>query len=194
MKLFQVILIILGCFTLGCSPSKNYSDHLPELVCNYFDLECLERSFKFKLDDSLRIQDLEKEARWLIYILNCDIDPNCDSSNITRGERDIKLYSIREGNSNIEFAYFFDYKGSKKCNYDCSVSVIKYGKKGIIEAIENVCNMTVYDRKKTYDNPTNRRLKNLYSSDIIDYLQQNEAKLNPWFREEAYKRGVLKRK
>jgi hypothetical protein len=154
-----------------------------------------------RIVDSLKITDLYDSARWIIYCMNCD--DTCLSQNknqlkkvITVGETELVNGGIKLYNDTIDFTfkYYMDTSEVKLTewgyNYAGKGVQYKLSKKRLLSVIgyTTAVYMHVYGIQKD----TNNRMFVPLQPEVIKYINENKNKLNPWFYNEAKRRGVIK--
>ena len=124
-----------------------------------------------------------------IYIISDE--QNCD---FTYGELDLEYKKAEISKEYI--SYFFAFNVEDVCEVD------RYKTRHFVnEAItvklsnDSVCAIAEEGNQLATwsgDNPQ-ERLFNPLQPEVIEYIKKNKGKINPWFREEAIRRGVIKK-
>jgi hypothetical protein len=150
-----------------------------------------------RIIDSLGLNKYYDNARWLMYCKYCDEKVVCLNDSITLGEATIVGNEVHlVSKDTLELGFDFISKDSASCigHYDKEQAII-----GVAYNIENdsliyFLGAGVTKRFKVWCDtiPCNNRLVLPLQPEVIAYIKKNRDKLDPWFRDEAIKRGVIK--
>jgi len=152
--------------------------------------------------EQLGVQHQYDAAKWYMYCLVCDqklifTKKNNIKEIITYGTLPLKLDHIEINGDNIEMDFYFYYK-----NIPINEMIVKNapewgvvftGKSDTVKKISSRTDVRYYTVRRCLDinNCPVRDAKPL-QPEVIRYIRNNERKLDPWFRNEALKRGVIK--
>jgi|GEM_PF-1495439 len=150
---------------------------------------------------------LQKEydnTKWTLYCIHCDdtcrfADSLHMPDTLTFASLDLQLYTINRGylmGRTVELDFYF-YYGDIKCNLktmrnkEIAHGIIYQADTGYVISYASLSRQHDFREERHPSKLATRYLEPL-QPDVVRYIQQNEAKLNPWFRNEAIKRKVLK--
>jgi hypothetical protein len=149
-----------------------------------------------KIIDSLGAGKLYNETKWLMYCIHCDVLPEWRKAYSHLPKRpcaflDLKLMGVEKKDSIIKIWCDFYYNDTLSYNIN---TVENYTR--ILDGVE----FNINSGKHRYLNGTASfvevnplsRFDNELQKDVIRFISQNKDSLNPWFREEANHRGVLR--
>jgi hypothetical protein len=156
-----------------------------------------------KLIDSMGIKDLYDSARWLTYCINCDDtcafneESHIKDTIVTFGELDLldrgtKLYS--KDTIDITFKILMDtieasFREKRPSSASNGVQY-KISDKTLLSVIEY--HDLPYHGVYGIPRRENERMFAPLQPEVIKYINVNKNKLNPWFYNEAKRRGVIK--
>jgi hypothetical protein len=153
-----------------------------------------------RIVDSLRVENLYDEARWRMYCLGC-----CDTARLLQeydglakrpfGFLNLKFtrLHLRRGDS-TEFYFMFYYNDTIRC--DNGSTSADYGILPDGVGFSNNGKRIYYSWDIALgfnrgDDPTDP-LQHPLQPKVVSFIKNNRDSLNPWFKNEAIKRGVLK--
>jgi hypothetical protein len=155
--------------------------------------------------DSNKIQFLFNQTKWMMYLKTCQDTlkfwPNLKiRDTVLFSQLPLKLLYIKEIQDSIDFEFTFFYKDTIPCtnellrmdNMILSGALYKKGSDTLVYyCLFNGLYAKNYYHNSFFFNP-NDTFKNSIEPSIINFLNNNRSKLNPWFLNEAIKRAVLK--
>lgn len=165
--------------------------------------------------DSLDLQKLYDDTKWRMYLLVCDDTPTLRNGKYlfyppkTFGALDLKFDSLWQRNDTV--ALYFDFYVNdtlslfkiRKSLYPRYLKVDYYNGMMFSKKTDslNICYVSNHGdyswwcigslNPKYYDTTSVRNIKPLQPY-VIKYIQENRNQLNPWFRKEVEKRGIIK--
>lgn len=170
--------------------------------------EIAKQQIKFEQTiDSLGIRKAHENVKWILYCIYCDDTVKTGDSiikhNITYGTLPLRMtYLSYPYTDTIAGFYAFyyndtielDFTGVKewvivngagyKQNQDTLVYLLtRYG---------NISNVSCTDTIKYTRETCPIRELNPLQPEVIKYIRENQDKLDPWFRKEAIRRGVIR--
>jgi hypothetical protein len=190
----QIIVTLLVCLCLclfSCKTASRKEESLTQFKSEYPQIV-----------DSLGFIELYNETKWLMYCYQCDdtleaIDSSILGDSITYGMLELRFDTIRDYKDNgIEINFNFYYNDTKCDSFSPKVSIwgIVYSKKDnkVMYYVKHT-DFANYTKDSCVDGrPCPSRFINPLQPEVVKYINDNKAKLNPWFYREAKKRGVLK--
>jgi hypothetical protein len=149
--------------------------------------------------NSAELQKLYDETKWRLYCIHCDqkivfVDKSL-TSDITFGQCKLQFDQINQWADSVEVDFFFYYQNIKLnaatlmmtlptygAVYKLPDSLVQYRSRDIVRYFSHTCmdKQDCHDRYVTPQQP-----------EVIRYIKQNKNKIDPWFRKEAIKRGVI---
>lgn len=151
--------------------------------------------------DSLEKTSVYQDAKWWLYCWHCDdsvaqlftlsedLSLPCFK---TMGELDLSFDTLITSEKYVSF--YFNYSGTDSCPIENLIpkAIIQTG---ITIQISNDSVFSFADKSTQLlvwsgENPSSR-LYNPLQPEVINYIKTNRARINPWFRKEAIRRGVL---
>jgi hypothetical protein len=146
------------------------------------------------LIDSIGAHDLYTEAKWRAYTYKCDDTvrwriPSKIDTTITMSALDITLRDVKILHDTIEF--YFNYAfGSLPFDFDvidnCKIKAVGFKQQ------ENKVLYYISDCGFSYkDNDSNSRFTNPIQPEVISFIKNHKSQLNPWFKDESEKRGII---
>ncbi len=163
-----------------------------------------------RLIDSLGLQSIYDDARWQLYVLQCDDTPKLEDESFLfspikpLGGLNLKFESlaIAGDTTDIYFSFTTDQEVEiSNCNFKHLRQNVFVGKRYIKNNDSFVwylhrCSPT----KDYYVGPVDPkrirtakdRLINPLQPDVVRYINRNRKDLNQWFSKEAVKRGIIK--
>lgn len=179
------------CICMVVLLSCNLNKHKKISTNNHKDTLTLYRNITNK--DSTHFLKLIKKAKWWLYCFYCDRQvrflPNTGikDSSTTLGQLNLK-YEYNQINNDTVLFYFDFYYDTLLYNSRMAIFGDLTGVKIILDndsviAFSNGTN-------NVWDGPYSR-LGNPLQPEVIKYLRENKDKIDPWFYQEAKKRGVF---
>ncbi|WP_129022409.1 hypothetical protein [Edaphocola flava] len=191
------ILLALSIIISGCSESSQQSQkqqsHYPGIV------------------DSLQVNNWYDSTKWYLYTYYCmdtpklilDNEKETNLVNLPYGSLELKFDSLQVINDS--FYLFFDFYNHTENkllvpgNYP-DIHVISNGlmfRKATVDSVLCIANSNssyrlkcTFFSKEILDTTSFKLIKPL-QPDVIHFIRTNSKSLNPWFLEQAKKRGVL---
>jgi hypothetical protein len=133
-------------------------------------------------------------GKWYLYCIYCDDtilfthqDKITDTT--TYGDLKLKLCRIESHRDTIAFTYCFFYHDSIPClqnivkNFPISSVLFKY--------TDSIPCQFLWAGELMWDVSPHTRMGYPTQPDMIEYVRENRAKLDPWFVDEAKKRGIF---
>lgn len=152
------------------------------------------------LIDSLGLRTQFINWKWKIYCIYCDekldfVDSSIIHDDITFGMLPLRFDRLSKSDDTVVLSFMFYYKDSLRCvprfisnyiNYDAAYKI------GIDTPLYYMGFGDGRFREWCADtlNCTSRYVKPL-QPEVIEYIKQNKEVIDPWFRAEAVKRGVI---
>lgn len=146
--------------------------------------------------DSLNLQREYDKARWWLYCFHCDEkckfwpETGIRNTNITLGELELRLDNFKISRDTL--LMFLGFYFHDTIRYDSKTG--RFGNlTGVKMTLNNDSIISFYDDgniKDYWDGP-NSRFGNPLQPEVIKYIRQNKDKIDPWFYQEAKKRGVF---
>lgn len=148
--------------------------------------------------DSLGFQALYDKTKWTLYCIYSD-DTCLVKNNFpvtegkTFGSLDLKFEELRQQNDTIEFSFCFYINDTLR--YD--ITTMKNPKrlatgigyrKGNDSILFYISETTM---RYFWEKGLNSRYANPLQPEVIAYIRKNKESLNPWFKEEATRKGFL---
>lgn len=151
---------------------------------------------------ALHLQDKYDEAKWLLYCIHSDDKLKYwDSKTVsekTFGELPLKFDMLEILSDSVAINFRFYDKGVE-LNGSVIENYLLWGVVFKAESNKTLCYTTTGGFKylmnycsKVPDEKCNLREVNPLQPEVINYIQTNKDKNNPWFRQEAIRRGVIK--
>lgn len=137
-------------------------------------------------------------TKWMLYCLHCDEKLNFQSTlnnkDVTFGELPLRftMFNIRKDSIEIGFKFYYN---DRPCDIQLVKNIIdvgavyKYGSDTVVYWISPTTMKYFYVRCLVADCPS--RYVNPLQPEVYKYIRNNHKKLNPWFRKEAIRRGVI---
>lgn len=160
-------------------------------------------SYPLKIE-SLKLQDLFDDIKWRLYCIYSDDTINYVNSkgeHLTLGMLNLTYIDCFKQEDTVTILFDFDtnnihlISGFKDTLDRLSVKYLYDGgifiKNRLIGYSAHTFN-GYYQIPDTIRNSRDRRITPL-QPEVISYIKENRDKINPWFREEAIKRGVLQK-
>jgi hypothetical protein len=193
-KMKQTAIILLTCLCIACScKTESPKDEAPVV---------LSKSEYPRIIDSLRLNELYNETKWLMYCYQCDdtlkiIKSDTLKDLVTFGMLELKFDTVDVYDTMFDIRFNFYYKGIPCTGENIRSSPIwgmvyahPTGKK--LNYVVQSGNMNYMRDSCAPKGPCRSRFVNPLQPEVVKYINDNKAKLNPWFYNEAKKRGVLK--
>ena len=148
-----------------------------------------------KIIDSLKLFKQYDSSKLTVYLWSCEhkFDPKSDSS-ITKtfGELDLVFDTVLFKSDNTEFYFNYLFKGEKVYSFSLrnfrtlvtGVAINKQGKR--LYGISPDGYTTSFSGNSLYN-----QIENPLQPEVIKYIKENKNKLNPWFKAEAIRRGLI---
>jgi hypothetical protein len=145
----------------------------------------------------LGLQNVYDESKWAMYCIYCDehvkFENNKIRSAMTFGEMSLKLNNVSVRDDTTEMNYYFYYDTLRidyttTTNYPFAGVVFKGGKQIYYSTFDVV--RYIWVKCDDIDSCTDRWAKPLQPK-VVQYIKENASKLDPWFKREAIKRGIL---
>jgi hypothetical protein len=156
-----------------------------------------ENNFKYpRVIDSLNMREMYDQDKWAMYCLYCDdtcyMERDKDEPRLF-STLDLRLKEVRQFNDTVEMDFNFYIHDTLRCKIaaDGNRFYIKDGvgyRRGSDSIIYYTSSTTM---KRFWERGLKSRYANPLQPDVVTFIKDNKEKLNPWFREEAKKRGVL---
>lgn len=188
----RLFLFYLGIGLLfGCS--NNEHKHIAESSSNdvvNHDVKCQ------KIIDSLGAGKLYNEVKWLMYCIHCDVLPEWreDYSHLPKRPcafLKLKLWDVEKKDSLLKIWCDFYYNDTLSYNintvenYPDILDGVQFNlNSGEHRFLNGTAAFTEINPLSRYDNELQK--------DVMKFINQKKDSLNPWFREEAKRRGVLR--
>lgn len=149
----------------------------------------------------LGLEHLYDKSKWMLYCMECDAklkfrEETNIHDDITCGMLPLKFDHLEIRNDTIEIDFYFYYK-SKKVDWKLVDGMPTWG----TVFKRNSDSIIMYSARDEYRyfmhscvDPTVEcpfRTVNPLQPEVIKYIKENRDKLDPWFRQEAIKRGVI---
>lgn len=146
-------------------------------------------------------------SKWYLYCILCDIELKRieikddqyalmeDDSPATYGMLDLRFDTLMMKQDTIEMKFYF-YQNSNKVDFSYvdnppfSGTVFANNRDSITNFLTDGIYSYIWHRCDNYELCDSRLVKPL-QPDVIKYIQDNEEVINPWFRAEAVKQGVI---
>jgi hypothetical protein len=149
-----------------------------------------------KIIDSLNLFKEYDSSKLAVYLWssNHPFEPISDSSvNKTFGELDLVFDTVLFKNDTTEFYFNFIFKGKEIYSFSLrhfqsihnGVAINKLGKRLYAKSPSGFT--AIYKENYPYN-----EIEYPFQPSVVKYLQDYKTKLNPWLREEAIRRGVIK--
>lgn len=149
----------------------------------------------------LRLQDKYDEAKWRLYCIHSDDTLKYWDTNkpkgITFGELPMKFDNLEMLNDSVIINFVFRDDSSELDRYVVGNfivwGVVFNGNNNQVVCYTTAGGLKYYMHKctKVPDEKCNLREVKPLQPEVINYIQNNKAKIDPWFRREAIKRGVI---
>ncbi len=153
---------------------------------NYYD--SIENR-NLKLLDSLNFTRFNDSAKWRLYTLHCDDTTLQDKKYLSLSSLNLKLVYVRKVNDTLDLLYQF--------MKDDSIPIGRYpGQKYISDGVqfktsENAIIGFLRGEGTVWEKGQDSRYEYPLQPEVIAYIKNNENNLNPWFKMEAKKKGIL---
>lgn len=156
--------------------------------------------------ESLGLQHLYDKTKWAIYCIYSDdtlVYTNNKGEKVTFGMLNLRYrgYSIHADSTTIFFVFDYNDPGVTKYADTLPLLSTKYIVDGVLylHNSDSIIAYSGYNINGYYwFHDTTKRSTNRYINplqpEVINYIRQNRNKINPWFRDQAIKRGVLRDK
>lgn len=150
--------------------------------------------------DSLGLQHLYDETKWRLYCYYCDdtIGHRRNTNNkVTYGELDLEYKDMDVIQDSTLLVFLFDVTDIDIVKYedDLPRHASHYDYCGILY-VNNTVNAfyghTFNGFYRQLDTDSRSRYYEPLQPEVVTYIKTNKDKINPWFRNEAIKRGILK--
>ncbi len=144
-------------------------------------------------------EKLFENTKWFLYCLYCDQKVKLINSQIpdtvTYGTLPLMFDKILIINDSIEIDFTFMYKNmrvNEATAYPAPIWGLLYNSQDSIVSFSSMGSMrySYFVSIKDPEHSKNRKIKPL-QPEVIQYIKENKDKLDPWFRKEAIKRGVI---
>lgn len=134
------------------------------------------------------------QAKWFLYCIHCDevcaFNKRTGIADVkTFGELPLKFEGVNNYHDTAEIAVSFFYQQFKCDNLLLDNESITYG-----AAFKDGSDSIIYFLKapgRYWSTVKSSRYANPLQPEVIRYIQQNKHKINPWFRKEAEKKGII---
>jgi hypothetical protein len=143
-----------------------------------------------KLLDSLGLIRYNDSAKWRLYTIHCDDSAlQEDNRYIPVSSLNLKLGLVSKENDTLDLLYSFMENDSTTINRELKEKYITAGiqfktsEDKVIAYIHGEGTFTIKGSTSRFQNPM--------QPEVITYIKKNQDKLNPWFRNEAKRRGIL---
>jgi hypothetical protein len=182
-----------ACQSVDKDNAEKYSSAKPEIL--------IEPAYPAVID-SLNIRDLYDSARWLTYCINCDDtcffhkQDHVKDTLVTFGELKIVNYDTKLYNNDtidISFKFLMDTIRAYPSDANSRASLgaqYKISTKNLLTTIE----YTTLKYRLLFGMPKIKKNRAFFplQPEVVKYINNNKDKLNPWFHDEAKRRGVIK--
>ena len=138
------------------------------------------------------------ETKWVMYCIYCDEICKFEkktgiNDSITFASLDLKFDKIEQFNDSTEISFYFYFNDTLKIDLTTTRNLGLVSGTGFIKGRDSIFfYISPGTMHRFWTNDPTSRYKNPLQPDVIEYIKANENKLNPWFREEAKRRGVIK--
>ncbi len=162
------------------------------------------------------LEELYNISKWYMYCIHCDtriidlkeallwqagdsaehIDPNNPQlDNTTLGMLPLSFDNLVIKGDTVEMHFYFYYKG-KKVNEKLVHNLpywgtVFWGRSDTIRCYSSRSDVAYFMKECKDLSNCNVREVNPLQPEVIDYIKRNKDKIDPWFRKEAIKRGVI---
>ncbi|MBL7713341.1 MAG: hypothetical protein JNL13_12775 [Chitinophagaceae bacterium] len=186
--IFLIIIIQVGCIEKNQRNFAKKSNNVVKEIDNYPPLI-----------DSLGFRSKYDKTKWFLYCRYCDekvlfTEQSKIDTSITFASLDLKFDTLIIKNNLCEMNFRFYFKDSL-CDYRLVENRLLWG---CVFQVDNDSIIKFSGRTNARyfqfesEKPEASRFQNLSHPDVINYINANKDKLNPWFREEAVIRGVIR--
>jgi hypothetical protein len=149
----------------------------------------------------LNLQRQYDNTRWALYCIHCDqsvqfLPTSSIHEQLTFGELPIKFDHLEVRGDTVEIDCYFYYK-----DRPLNVRIIRREPYWGAVFVNNPDSIVLYsstsslryEYRKCLDPtvPCRYREVNPLQPEVVDYIKKNKGKIDPWFRNEAIKRGVI---
>lgn len=188
MKRAAVLITVLALLAMSCTePSNNALENRGSEKQSLYPL----------VIDSLGMRKQYDQAKWVLYCLNCD--DKCEffketgiKDTLTFGMLDLKFERYRKRADTVDLEFNFYYHDTLKCDERVCRTHSLTGLAYKVGAADYFALINVrwgdYVWKSSY---SRSRLYKPLQPEVIAYIKANRAQLNPWFRGEAKRRGII---
>lgn len=198
MKYRYLVTMCLSFELISCNIHQPSKDKNVAIIDSATDSLLVAESTKFNLDSLNRVNSFNS-AKWWIYCWHCDNsiedfkighDEKCY---ITMGQLELRLVKIWTTTEYV--TYYFNFIVPDSCNFDRNNTptvineavTVKLANDSVVAfALENEP-LAVWSGEV----PTSR-LYNPLQPAVLKYIRENQEEIDPWFRNEAERRGILK--
>jgi hypothetical protein len=147
--------------------------------------------------DSSKGRIFYNQAKWIMYCIHCDEVTRWRPQyfylpSVPVGTLDLRFRGASEKGDTVEIYCMFYYHDSIPCNantltnYFDLLNGIGFDKKSVKKLY------FIRDNAMFVSLGKNMRYINELQPEVIEYIQKNRNELNPWFRDEAIRKGILR--
>lgn len=145
-------------------------------------------------------QRLFDETKWRLYCIHCDqkivfLNKSL-GDNVTFSQCQLEFDQLKKRADSVEIDFMFYYKNIKLNGASLLMTLPTYG--AVFKLPDSLVEYSSRDNVRYFSHRCidpakgcNDRYINPLQPEVISYIKQNKAKINPWFRKEAIKRGVI---
>ena len=145
--------------------------------------------------DSFKLRHSYDEAKWRLYCIFCDDTVKIRKSNIntntTFGMLELKFGILEKRNDSAIIYFEFFYNDTACTVYNIDFKNDKPYTNGVLFVKDSLVSFTFAGTSFFKDIYEKSRYKNPLQPEVINYIKNNEGKLNAWFREEARGRKII---
>jgi hypothetical protein len=146
----------------------------------------------------LKLEKQYDKTKWLLYCIHCDEIYKFEKTKnivdtISFGKISLKFDTVEQFNDTTEIYFDFFYRDTEKCdlsliyNIEHDIGAAFFGKSDSI---------IYYVRRGTMNihRATGKRSRHQFplQPEVLQYIKFNKNNIDPWFKEEAILRGIIK--
>jgi hypothetical protein len=198
MRLVCYLILILSA-TLGCRSRGGSADQSNQIKTDTTQLErqnIASAKGGFSSNDSTRFLDLYHKAKWIMYCIHCDDTPKWRPEyshlpSVPFGSLDLRFRGASQKGDTVEIYCLFYFRDTIPCNENTLTNYyhILFG-----IGFNKVSGEKLYFNRgdaNFVEKGMDSRYANELQPSVISFIKRNENNLNPWFRSEAVKRGII---